>query len=76
KEKISPKIWPEDLGQDFRESLHKSFQSIGKSVTSIIGNSIMIIVKALEWIVYITIVIISLGLFVTMLRKIYKVIKK
>jgi hypothetical protein len=76
REKVSPKIWPEDLGQDFRQNLHNSFQSIGKSITSIIGNSIMILVKALEWIIYITIVIISLWIFATLLRKIYKATKK
>ncbi|MCF7845288.1 MAG: DUF4349 domain-containing protein [Candidatus Pacebacteria bacterium] len=76
REKVSPKIWPEDLGQDFRENLHNSFQSIGRSITSIIGNSIMVFVKALEWIIYITIVIISLWIFATLLRKIHKTTKK
>jgi hypothetical protein len=75
-EKVSPKIWPEDLGDDFRENIHKSFNSVGKSVTSIVGNSLMVFVKAIEWIVYITIVIVSFWIFAVIVRKIHKTTKK
>ncbi len=76
REKVSPKIWPEDLGDDFRENIHKSFNSVGKSITSVIGNSLMVFVKAVEWIVYITIVIVSFWIFAVIIRKIYKITKK
>ncbi len=70
-EKVSPKIWPEDLGENFRENLQKSFQSIGNSITSVIGNSLALFVKAVEWVLYVIIIVIPFWILAVIIKKIY-----
>lgn len=70
-ESVSPKIWPENMGERFRENLQKSFNSIAYSVTSAIGNILNILITVIIWILYILVAVIPVWITYRILRRTY-----
>jgi len=55
-EKVPVKIWPEEIGLRFRENLQQAAESITLILTSVVFNAFVLIVKILEYLIYLAII--------------------
>ena len=70
-QKITPKIWPEDLKIQFLEDIKRSIANISMDVTSFVGNALMLMINVILWILYILIFTVPIWIAFRILRKIY-----
>ncbi len=57
-EKITPVLWPEDLGNRFRDKINNAIESITVSFMNILVNSFILAIKVIEYLLYALIIII------------------
>ncbi len=57
-EEITPALWPEDLGSRFRDKVNNAIDSILVSIMNILVNSLILVIKVIEYLLYALIIII------------------
>jgi hypothetical protein len=57
-QEVPVKIWPENLSNRFRENMSQTINSISMVLVSIFGNILILIVKILEYLVYLIVVLV------------------
>ncbi len=57
-EKIRPSLWPEDLGDRFRDKINNAIDSIIASFMNILVNSLILAIKVIEYLLYVLIIIV------------------
>lgn len=72
RQKKSPSIWPENILDQFKDRLRRSFDNTLAILKDLIGGSIEIFFRAVQIIVYIFIVGIVLAVFYRLTRKLFR----
>jgi hypothetical protein len=57
-QEVPVKIWPENLGNRFRENMGQAINSVSMILISIFGNILILVVKILEYLVYLIILLV------------------
>jgi hypothetical protein len=70
------KLWPEDLGNRFRELLQEAFNTIVMAFMAVIVNSLVLIVKLAEYLVYLIVIAVPAIIIWKQGDKIYKKFNK
>jgi hypothetical protein len=71
-QEVPVKIWPENLGNRFREKMGQAISSVSMVLVSIFGNILILIVKILEYLVYLIILFVPALLAWRWGQKFYK----
>lgn len=61
KEKLTPNLWPEDLGHTFLDRINWGIEEIATTFVSLLANSFVLLVKVVEYIIYATIIILPIS---------------
>lgn len=71
-QKLMPKIWPEDLGTRFLERLNRMVDSIVNILIGIVTNSLVVLVRVIEYIIYAIIVLLPIIIAWRLLRPLHR----
>lgn len=71
-ERLSAEIWPEDLGNDFRDQLRETIQRVVDIAIAIVTTSLVVFMTVLQWTIWILISLIVLWLAYRLLRRLHK----
>lgn len=71
-QKLPSKLWPEELGARFLERLSWMIDSIATAFIGITTNSLVVLVKVIEYIIYAIIVIVPVAIVWRVGRRIYR----
>jgi hypothetical protein len=72
---VELELWPDDLRNRLVDNLNSAMDSIFTILTSILTNSLVLLVKVVEYIVYITVFLIPVVLVWNLIKKRRKVVK-
>lgn len=72
RERKEVEIWPENIGNQFNEELKEMMDTVTMTLINTVTGGIEIFFKAIEWIIYLAIVLIPLGITYKISKKIYK----
>jgi len=69
---LRPKLWPEDLGSRFFERLNWMVDSIVTAFIGILTNSLVVLIRVIEFIIYAIIIIVPLVIVWRLSRRIHR----
>lgn len=71
-ERRSAEVWPEDLGNDFRDQLRQAIDEVVDTAIAIVTTSMVVLMTAIQWVIYLLIVLAVLWLAFRLLRRLYR----
>lgn len=72
KERLSAEVWPEDLGNDFRDQLREAIDEVVQVAIAIVTTSLVVFMTAIQWAVYLLITLLVLWFVFRLLRRLYR----
>ncbi len=70
-EKQTISVWPEDLGDTFRNSMQQSLNKVTNALTSALGDLMLILTTVVVWILYVLTAVLPLWITYRLLRRAY-----
>ena len=71
-ERLSANIWPEDLGNEFKDELRETIQRVVEIAIAIVTTSIVVLMTALQWAIWLLIGLGVLWFAWRLVRRLYK----
>ncbi len=71
-QKLKANLWPEDLGNLFNERMNWAIDTIADTTISLLGNSFVLFIKVVEYIIYVVIIILPISFAWNVAKKIRK----
>jgi hypothetical protein len=72
KERLSADIWPEDIGNEFRDQFRSVIDDVVNITIAIFTTSLVVFMTAIQWAAYLLIVLLVLWLAYRLLRRLYR----
>ena len=70
RQKLRAEIWPEDLGNLFFDRINWAVDSIATTAVSLVANSFVLLIKVIEYMVYVVVIFVPVRFVWKRLRKI------